>query len=48
MNPEARTLEAYRLMTGRYVLLDTYDGDAKARVEPFEAIEIDLTTLWAR
>jgi hypothetical protein len=29
-------------------LLDTYEDDAVVRVEPFEAIELDLAALWAR
>jgi Uma2 family endonuclease len=46
--PLAQTLEVYRLEQGRWVLLGTYEGDAKVRAEPFEAIELDLGALWAR
>ncbi len=45
-DPRIRTLEVYRLEGGRWVELDTYEGDTKVRVEPFEAIEIDLARLW--
>lgn len=41
-DPRIRTLEVYRLEGGRWVELDTFDGDAKVRAEPFEAIELDL------
>lgn len=47
INPSARTLEVYRLQDRLYVLLDTYEeGDVAVRAEPFEAIEIALSTLW--
>jgi Uma2 family endonuclease len=41
-DPRIRTLEVYRLEGGRWLELDTYEGDAKVRAEPFEEIEIDL------
>lgn len=41
-DPRIRTLEVYRLEGGRWVELDTFEGEAKARAEPFEAIELDL------
>ena len=48
VDPRLRTLEVYRLENGRYVLLDTWEGDEKVRAEPFDAIERDLALLWAR
>ena len=48
LNPLAETLEAYRLEQGRWLLLVTYAGDVSARVEPFEAIELELWRLWGR
>lgn len=48
VDPRIRTLEVYRLENGRYVLLDTWEGEEKVRAEPFEAIELDLAFLWAR
>jgi Uma2 family endonuclease len=48
VDPRIRTLEVYRLENGRYVLLDTWEGEEKVRAEPFEAIELDLALLWAR
>jgi hypothetical protein len=44
----AQTLEVYRLEGGRWTLIDTFEGDAVVRAEPFDAIELALTTLWAR
>lgn len=39
-------LEAYALDGGRCVLLDTFEGDAVVRAEPFDAIELALAVLW--
>jgi Uma2 family endonuclease len=47
IDPEVRTLEAYRLESGRWVLLGAWSEDARVRVEPFEAIELELGALWA-
>jgi len=46
INPISRTLEAYRLESGLWVLLDTYEDDAVVRAEPFDAIELSLSVLW--
>jgi Uma2 family endonuclease len=46
INPISRTLEVYRLESGRWVLLDTFEGDATVRAEPFDAIELSLPALW--
>ena len=46
INPVTRTLEVYRLETGRWVLLDTYENDALVRAAPFEALELPLSLLW--
>lgn len=48
LNPIAETLEAYRLEQGRWLLLVTHSGDAAARIEPFDAVEIELWHLWGR
>jgi Uma2 family endonuclease len=48
INPVTMTLEVYRLETGRWVLLDTFEGEDVVRAEPFDAIEIPLAVLWAR
>ncbi|MFT3775866.1 MAG: Uma2 family endonuclease [Minicystis sp.] len=45
-DPRIKTLEVYRLENGRWAELDTFEGDIKVRVEPFEQIELDLGRLW--
>ncbi len=47
IDPRARTLEVFRLETGRWVLLATHAEDEVVRIEPFEAIEFHLEVLWA-
>ena len=46
VDPEARTLEVFRLEGGRWMLAGTYDGTAEVRAEPFDAIVIELGALW--
>jgi Uma2 family endonuclease len=48
VDPLTRTLEAFRLDGGRWVLLGTWREDAKVRAEPFEAFELELASLWAK
>ena len=48
VNPEQSTLEAFRLEGGRWVLVDTFEGDETVRVEPFNAVGLELGRLWAR
>ena len=48
LNPLIETLEAYRLQHQRWMRLQTYVGDVAVRVEPFDAIEIELWRLWGR
>jgi Uma2 family endonuclease len=48
LNPTAQTLEAYRLESGRWMLLGTHVGDATACIEPFEALELEIFRLWGR
>lgn len=46
INPEAKTLEVYRRSGTAWTLIATHGGDDVLRAEPFEAIELDLLTLW--
>ena len=46
LDPIVRTLEALRLESARWVLTATHSDTDIVRVEPFEAIEIELTALW--
>lgn len=48
VDPIAKTLEILRLEQDRYVLHTTFHGEARVRAEPFDAIELDLSLLWAR
>jgi Uma2 family endonuclease len=46
IDPEARTLEVYRLEEGRWVDRGTYSDQERVRAEPFEAFELNLPVLW--
>lgn len=48
VDPAVKTLEVLRLDGETYRLVATWHDDAKVRVEPFDAIELDLAVLWAR
>jgi Uma2 family endonuclease len=48
VDPEARTLEIFRLDGEGYRLVVTFEGEAPVRAEPFDAIELELGALWAR
>ena len=39
--------EAYRLGKGDWTLIATDKDSDRARIEPFDAIELDLGVLWA-
>ncbi len=47
IDPIEKLLEVYRLEEDRYFLLNTYEGEAVVRAEPFDAIEFPLALLWA-
>jgi Uma2 family endonuclease len=46
VDPLLETLEVYRLEAGRWLVTATHGGDAVARVEPFDAIELRLERWW--
>lgn len=46
VDPDERSLTAYRLRDAQWVLIDTVYEDATASLPPFEAIEISLSDLW--
>ena len=48
VDPSATTLEIYRLDGASWRLVETHAGDAKVRPEPFEAVELELASLWSR
>lgn len=47
VNPRQRTLEAYRLENGGWRVVGVYQAHERARIEPFEQIELDLSVWWA-
>ncbi|WP_438041400.1 Uma2 family endonuclease [Sorangium sp. So ce128] len=47
VDPRQRTLEAYSLLpSGAWALVGTHREAARLRIEPFEAVELDLAELW--
>lgn len=48
VDPIAKTLEAFSLGGAAWRVLGTWRDDARVCVEPFEAMELELATLWAR
>lgn len=47
VDPIARTLEVLRLQGDVYAIVGSHADEAKVRAEPFDAIELDLSILWA-
>jgi Uma2 family endonuclease len=48
VEPETKTLEVLRLDGDGYRIALVASDDDKGRYEPFDAIELDLSVLWAR
>ena len=46
VDPLGRTIDVLRLAGDLYSIVDTFGGDDKARIEPFDVIELDLSLLW--
>ncbi len=46
IDPILRTLEVFRLESGRWLITGLYAEPVKVRAEPFEQVEIDLAGLW--
>lgn len=47
LEPIQRTLEVFQLQAQQWRTVGTWEGDAKVRAVPFDAIELDLSNLWA-
>jgi len=47
VDPLLRTLEVLRRQERAWLVVATFQGDAKIRAEPFDAIELELGILWA-
>jgi Uma2 family endonuclease len=46
VDPAARTVEALKLEELNWIVAHTAGGDEKARIPPFDAIELELEALW--
>jgi Uma2 family endonuclease len=46
IDPAVRTLDAFRLEDGKWVVVGLFVQDDKVRIEPFSDVEIDLSILW--
>lgn len=46
VDPLARTLEAYPLEDGRWVVASAHGGDDVVRAEPFDALALPLVRWW--
>jgi Uma2 family endonuclease len=46
LDPLARTLEVFRLESGRWSLVSTHADDDRVRAEPFQDLEIPLARFW--
>jgi Uma2 family endonuclease len=47
IDPIDRSLEVFRLHEGKWIAIATHQERARVRIEPFEAIELDLSSWWA-
>ena len=47
VHPRRRTLEAFRQHEGKWLAIAVHKDDDRARIEPFDAIELDLAGFWA-
>ncbi len=46
VDPGARTIEVLKLSGQDWVVAGTFGGDGEARVQPFDAVAIDIGALW--
>jgi Uma2 family endonuclease len=46
VDPTPRTLEVYRLEGASWVVAGVHAGDETLRIEPFEAIDVDMRRWW--
>jgi Uma2 family endonuclease len=47
VDPAARTLEAFELKDGQWLLQASFVGETDVAVEPFDAVAFPLDLLWA-
>ncbi|MGE5783560.1 MAG: Uma2 family endonuclease [Myxococcales bacterium] len=48
VDPLAETMEVFRLDGSAYLLAAMSAGDEALRLEPFDAIALELTAIWGR
>jgi hypothetical protein len=46
LDPDLRTLEAYGLESGRWVLLGGHAGEETVQALPFDSVPLGLSELW--
>jgi Uma2 family endonuclease len=46
VDPATRTLDVFKLESGRWVLLASFAEDDRVRAEPFQDLEIELGNFW--
>ncbi|MDI1450184.1 Uma2 family endonuclease [Polyangium sp. 6x1] len=46
IDPDARLLTAHRLQNGGWFQFGSWVDDDRARIEPFESVELSLSALW--
>ena len=46
IDPLSKTLEVFENENAKWVVIGSFEGNDKVRVPPFDAIEIDLSSLW--
>jgi Uma2 family endonuclease len=46
VDPAVKLLEVYKLLDGRWTLLSTHANADRVRAEPFDAVELELGSLW--
>lgn len=47
LEPIQRTLEVFEVRGESWITLGTWEGDVKVKAAPFDAVELDLGSLWA-
>lgn len=47
VDPDQRLLEAYQNQDGRWLLLGSFQDDAVVPIAPFDAVNLELSLLWA-
>jgi Uma2 family endonuclease len=48
IDPIVMTMDAFRLESGRWLLLGSFSENDKVQIEPFQEIEINLEDLWLK